>query len=758
MTLKTVQRNEVQPPTQEAVAAVSASDVMLEPVSRMFCPVCKQKMNTSSAKALSEGCCPSCGENVFVYGRIGAYRVLRVLGQGGMGVVYEGFDEGLGRKVAIKVTQVDVTQDKEMLATFQREAQIVAKLNHPNVVQVYAFGEEKGHPYLVMELLPAGSLLDRISGEESVDPVFLMGVALEVSEGLNAAQEAGLLHGDIKPENILFDDKMHAKLVDFGLAAISGSATKNVVWGTPYYIAPEKVTERKSNHKCDIYSFGATLYHALARRPPFDGLDGTAVIKAAIEEQAAPVSTLCPNVPPAVEAIVSRMMEKDVLRRYPNYKSIIADIKRFLSTIPREQLTRPSRLVNHGSRKTAGTRKIRVTGAVLPPAAVSSLYSVVPAEEKPPKSSRKGLVIAGAVLAGVAILGGVGYGLMKGSEKTQQLLFSQAQKTEEHYFKAYTCIRDAYLKIEKIEGEAQQLLGVVQAQEGRISKGGSTLAEKSKTIQADGEKVRALFHDVEVFRNHAEQSKPEPLTKALVDKEQLVKLQQEVRARMKDGETIKVKVEAAEKLFSGMKSKWASIETEIKKSVGNVQKPPSENKELAKGFGNHGASVDLTKQERLRDFLLNAGESVILAVWKSSSTEDGGGSVKNLKIVRKEGETADFTGVPSDTALGTFFLKGLQRQDQSLVIRRTIDALPGQESGYFVLPSVQGITFFSMSDSDLFLALSGQTNSDAPLGWTPAILFTAKKSGRYSMSGTIALGAVTSPTTVKWMVWTARLK
>jgi serine/threonine protein kinase len=358
MSIKPGQKKEVVSPATEMSKTQSFTGIALESVSRMFCPKCEQKINTSSVKALSEGRCPSCGEKIIVQGKVGPYRVLKLIGQGGMGAVYEGFDDGLGRKVAIKVTLMDVTRDRNMMETFQREAQVVAKLNHPNIVQVYAFGEENGHPYLVMELLPAGSLLERIEVEDPIDSAFLMGVAMEVSEGLNAAQEAGLLHGDIKPENILFDDKMHAKLVDFGLAAISSSATKNEVWGTPFYIAPEKVTERKSNHKCDIYSLGATLYHAFTKRPPFDGLDGTAVVKACIEEQAKPLSEKRPDIEPEVEAIISRMMEKDVSRRYPNYKSIIADIKKFLTTVPAARLSRTSRIVTHGLKKTAGTKKI----------------------------------------------------------------------------------------------------------------------------------------------------------------------------------------------------------------------------------------------------------------------------------------------------------------------------------------------------------------------------------------------------------------
>lgn len=396
MTLRAVQKTEVPPAQEAAEVGGSAFDMNLESVERMYCPACNQKMDTASVQVFSQGVCPSCDEKFVVQGKIGSYRVTRMLGHGGMGVVYEGFDDGLGRKVAIKVTQVDVKQDKEVMATFQREAQVVARLNHPNIVQVYAFGEEKGHPYLVMELLSSGSLMDLIQGDEPIGESFLMGVAFEIAEGLNAAQDLGLLHGDIKPENILFDDKMHAKLVDFGIAAMQVSKENRAVWGTPYYIAPEKVVERKSNHKCDIYSLGATLYHALAKRPPFDGADSTEVVRAAIEGKVPPLSKFRPNINPEVHSIIMRMMEKDTNLRYPNYKSIISDVKKYLSTVPRDRLHRPSHIVVSGSKKTK--KESPKAGLLIPPSAAPDIIAGQPLEKAVPSQPARRFKTVGAKL------------------------------------------------------------------------------------------------------------------------------------------------------------------------------------------------------------------------------------------------------------------------------------------------------------------------------------------------------------------------
>jgi serine/threonine protein kinase len=365
--LRAVQKTEVPSSPQVAEVVDSAFGVNLESVERMCSPSCSQKMDATSLKALSPGICKGFGEKVAAQAKIGSYRLIRILGQGGMGVVYEGFDDGLGRKVAIKVTQVDAARGKEIMAIFQREAQVVARLNHPNVVQVYAFGEEKGNPYLVMELLSSGSLIDLIKEDKPIGEAFLMGVAYEIAEGLSAAQDEGLLHGDIKPENILFDDKMHAKLVDFGIAAMQVSKESREVWGTPYYIAPEKVVERKNNHKCDIYSLGATLYHALAKRPPFDGVDSTEVVRAAIDGKPPPLSKFRRDIHPEVHSIIMRMMEKDTNLRYPNYKSIMSDIKRYLATVPRERLHRPSHIVVSGSKKLKkGTQKVTTLNSSVP--------------------------------------------------------------------------------------------------------------------------------------------------------------------------------------------------------------------------------------------------------------------------------------------------------------------------------------------------------------------------------------------------------
>jgi serine/threonine protein kinase len=538
----------------------STSEVSLEPVARMYCPVCEQKMDTSAAKALSEGACPSCGEKITIEGKIGAYRVLRQLGQGGMGAVYEGFDEGLGRKVAIKVTLLDVTRDSDMMASFKREAQVVARLNHPNIVQVYAFGEEKGHPYLIMELLPSGSLMDLLKGDEPISETFLMGVAYEIAEGLNAAQEAGLLHGDIKPENILFDDKMHAKLVDFGIAAMQVSKNSYEVWGTPFYIAPEKVLERKSNHKCDIYSLGATLYHALAGHPPFDGTDPNKVIRAAIEGKATPLAKVRPEISPEIEGIISRMMEKDTTVRYPNYKSLMSDIKKYLATVPHQRLRRTSRIVTGGVKKVrTSTRKIVVPNK---PAVLSATGSVpVKAQEEPifkPASGTRFVTLGLASLL-VLLLTGVFFCRQNCMREERKAIALQTWAIDKQYCKAFRLMTEKLSTVEALTVEAQVFIKKQQDQlAARKIKDSATL-KLNDELSAYQNKFQKLFNEAVVIRNHAEIAKQDPWSQEAVDGKYLSEFKSGLEKQREYTQAMMTKGEEAKILLSELKTTLATL-------------------------------------------------------------------------------------------------------------------------------------------------------------------------------------------------------
>lgn len=307
------------------------SHIYTDPVSEAVCPKCGEILSVEGLPAFTSVECPKCAHMFHAPARFGPFLLLELLGAGGMGGVYLARDEGLKREVAIKVMLQSLGDDIDFVETFQREAQAAAKLNNPHIVQIYSFGQQYGQPYIVMELVSNGSLEDKMQEDGGVDPALAIYVGAQIADGLREAAEAGLVHGDVKPENILFDSEGDAKLVDFGLVAL-GAGNDNEVWGTPFYIAPEKVRRQKSDYRSDIYSLGATLYHAIANQPPFDGPDATAVVKARFEGPPKSLSAVTGKaIPEEVENLIARMLEVDPAKRYPTYGSLLGDMRRYLS-------------------------------------------------------------------------------------------------------------------------------------------------------------------------------------------------------------------------------------------------------------------------------------------------------------------------------------------------------------------------------------------------------------------------------------------
>jgi hypothetical protein len=316
--------------------------ILYDPVVRMLCPHCRNRMDVSGVPAFKETACLSCKRMVSVPARLGSFLLMELLGTGGMGGVYRAHDETLGRDVAIKVMLKTLGDNPEFVQTFRREAQAAAKLNHPHIAQIYSFGQEKGQPYIVMELVGGKHFDSLISAGSPLDPPLVMRIGTDIAEGLKEAAAVGLVHGDIKPENILLDEHDQAKLVDFGLAG-NVNQSQGEIWGTPYYIAPEKVRRQRIDHRSDIYCLGGTLYHALAGKPPFDGPDALAVVKARFNAPPEHLSQARPGIDPEIVGIIHRMLQQEPAMRYPTYESLLGDMRRYLSrvgTVPSASGTR----------------------------------------------------------------------------------------------------------------------------------------------------------------------------------------------------------------------------------------------------------------------------------------------------------------------------------------------------------------------------------------------------------------------------------
>jgi serine/threonine protein kinase len=303
--------------------------VAVDPVDAYNCPSCNAHLDMTGRKAFTLLACPSCANVLQVPGRFGGFLLLELLGVGGMGATYRARDESLNRNVAIKVMRRSLGENPAFLQTFRHEAQAAARINHAHVVQIYSFGEFKNQPYIVMEMITGGSLDRMLASGEPFDQTLAIRIGNEIAAALQMGYESKMLHGDLKPENILLDEKGSAKLVDFGIAQMAGANSKEV-WGTPYYVAPEKVRRQRTDCRSDIYSLGGTLYHILARQPPFDGPDAAAVVKARFLKPAPPLREKRKDIDPEVEAIVARMLQVEPAMRYPTYESLRADMTRYL--------------------------------------------------------------------------------------------------------------------------------------------------------------------------------------------------------------------------------------------------------------------------------------------------------------------------------------------------------------------------------------------------------------------------------------------
>jgi formylglycine-generating enzyme required for sulfatase activity len=254
-------------------------------------------------------------------GRLGRYRVLRELGAGGMGVVFEAEDTRLDRRVALKVMRLEAAADKDGRARFLREAKAAASLDHEHIVPVFDLGEENGAPYLVLPLLRGESLEARLRRQRPLPLAEALRITREMAEGLAAAHEAGLVHRDVKPANVwLSSPGGRVKLLDFGLARLAegdpGMTRSGAVLGTPAYMAPEQITDpRKVDGRADLFSLGALLFEMLTGRRAFQGQTRDAVLISVATARPPAPHVVNPAVPPEVSDLVLRLLEKAPTQR-----------------------------------------------------------------------------------------------------------------------------------------------------------------------------------------------------------------------------------------------------------------------------------------------------------------------------------------------------------------------------------------------------------------------------------------------------------
>ncbi len=248
------------------------------------------------------------------------YRLLSPLGAGGMAVVYKAQDLSLGRLVAIKVLREPLTADPDFLARFQQEARAAANLAHPNIVTVHDFGRDGGRYYIVMEYVEGKDLKTLIKDSAPFKVDRALDIAIQISAGIGYAHRAGLVHCDVKPQNILVTADGRVKVTDFGIAralvSLQPGETTDIVWGSPQYYSPEQAAGEMPTPASDVYSIGVVLYEMLAGRLPFVASNQPALAMMHLRDEPPPLTVFNPALPDTLERIVHKVLAKEPSARY----------------------------------------------------------------------------------------------------------------------------------------------------------------------------------------------------------------------------------------------------------------------------------------------------------------------------------------------------------------------------------------------------------------------------------------------------------
>ncbi|HEB53934.1 MAG TPA: FHA domain-containing protein, partial [bacterium] len=306
------------------------------------------KVNGSEVQAspLADGDVIEIGTTRIAYGdvqesglpTIPGYRVLGVLGKGGMGTVYRAEQVSLHREVALKVLHRDQTEDPEFVARFIAEARAAAKLQHPNVVSVFDVEHDGDLYYYAMELMHDGSCEDLLKRQGKMPVDRALQVIADAAAGLAYAESLGIVHRDIKPDNLMLDQHGAIKIADLGLASTSGDGGGERAIGTPHFMAPEQVLHKELDHRTDLYALGCTFYRLVTGRTPFRGQTVKDILRAQVKDAAEPAAKVDPDVPPEVSAIIERLMAKDPADRYQTANELLEELAVLLQPPPKRGL------------------------------------------------------------------------------------------------------------------------------------------------------------------------------------------------------------------------------------------------------------------------------------------------------------------------------------------------------------------------------------------------------------------------------------
>lgn len=357
---------------------MSKSILQIEKLGRTACVHCGEVLEVSDFHVFEEIECPVCEGLNTVPGRFGNYFLLRELGQGGMGSVFLARDSQLNRQVALKVLNPKFGRDPAFVEALLKEAKAAAALNHKNIVHIYSFGQEKSQPYIVMELVDGIRLDECIDPDTQQDEIGWLDVMYQIAQGLADAEKKGVIHGDIKPANILMNEDGSAKLSDFGIARLRGEHDDRIL-GTPLYISPEKSKGERVDSRSDQYSFGAAFWHILSGYPPFPGKSPKEVVLQRFKDPAPDIRRVAPHISFQTGLLLQKMMATEPQDRFPNFDAVAVEIEEILLELEayayeeearREQLQEQAFQIQHQEK----IARFMMVGAVILVLAIGFMY------------------------------------------------------------------------------------------------------------------------------------------------------------------------------------------------------------------------------------------------------------------------------------------------------------------------------------------------------------------------------------------------
>ncbi len=262
---------------------------------------------------------------------IGGYQILERIGRGGMGTVYKATQLSLNRTVAFKVLSSRLLKDDKFIVKFKSEAQAAGNLNHPNIVQVYDVGTDRNLHFFSMEFMDGGSIQDKIGKDGKLTFEEALDVFIQATRALIFAEKNGIVHRDVKPDNLMYTGDGQVKLLDLGLARRVGEETAvegEGIFGTPHFISPEQAQGKPVDQRADLYSLGATIYRLLAGRTPFDGANVREIVQKQINAEPVPLRKLAPDIPEELAAVIGKLMKKNPDERYASAAALLEDLEK----------------------------------------------------------------------------------------------------------------------------------------------------------------------------------------------------------------------------------------------------------------------------------------------------------------------------------------------------------------------------------------------------------------------------------------------